>query len=158
MFRLRSSFLFLVLAAACLPQSSTTLVTSDIRRVGDKLACKCGSCNNTVATCQMLECHYSSPAREKIAKLQKAGLTDRAIIDDFVKERGIVALAQPPAEGFNMLGYIMPFVAIAIGAGAIGVYMKRYRAPRPVPELPAVDLKLHNRYNERIEKELAELD
>jgi cytochrome c-type biogenesis protein CcmH len=158
MFRLRNSVLLFALAAACLPQSSTTLVTSDIRRVGDKLACKCGSCNNTVATCQMLECHYSSPAREKIAELQKAGMSDTAIVDNFVKERGIVALAQPPAEGFNMIGYIMPFVAIAIGVGAIGVYMKRYRAPQPVPELPSVDLKLHNRYHERIEKELAELD
>ena len=71
--KLKSSVLLLALSAVCLPQSATTLVTPEIRRVGDKLACKCGACNNTVATCQMLECHYSLPAREKIAEMQKSG-------------------------------------------------------------------------------------
>ena len=62
-----------LLAAVCLPQTSTQLVTPEIRRVGDKLACKCGACNNTVATCPMLECHYSMPAREKIAANAEGG-------------------------------------------------------------------------------------
>ena len=45
--KFRNSFLLLVLAAVCLPQTATQLVTPEIRRVGDKLACKCGVCNNT---------------------------------------------------------------------------------------------------------------
>ena len=62
--------LVLALAAICLPQTATQYVTSEVRRAGDKLACKCGACNNTVGTCPMLECHYSLPAREKIAEMR----------------------------------------------------------------------------------------
>src|SRR5688572_15849415 len=101
----KSSVLLLALSAVCLPQSGTNLVTPDIRRVGDRLACKCGVCNNTVATCQMLQCHYSYPAREKIAEMQKAGMGDQSIVDAFVKERGIAALAAPPMQGFNVLAW-----------------------------------------------------
>ena len=61
----------LVLAGVCLPQTASQLVTPEIRRVGDKLACKCGSCNNTVATCSMLQCHYSLPARKRSARCRR---------------------------------------------------------------------------------------
>src|SRR3954454_17953320 len=113
--KFRNSFLLLVLAAVCLPQTATQLVTPAIRRVGDKLACKCGVCNNTVATCQMLECHYSLPARQKIAAAQQAGQSDETIVAGFVKELGISALSSPPAEGFNRLSYLMPFFGLIAG-------------------------------------------
>ncbi len=144
------------MAAACLPQSGTNLVTPEIRRVGDKLACKCGVCNNTVATCQMLQCHYTYPAREKIAEMQKAGMGDQSIVDAFVKERGIVALAAPPMQGFNMLGWAMPFVVIGIGLGAITLWMKRFRRPKVVAG--PVDPQAYERYRKRIDQETADLD
>ena len=152
----KSSVLLLLLTAVCLPQSATQYVTTDIRRVGDKLACKCGACNNTVATCQMLECHYSHPARETIGKMQKAGMGDQAIVDSFVQQHGLSALATPPTEGFHLLGWIMPFIVIGLGLGAIGVWMKRFRRPAAaaVVATPEVD----ERYRKRIDQELADLD
>jgi cytochrome c-type biogenesis protein CcmH len=152
----KSSVLLLVVSAVCLPQSGTNLVTPDIRRVGDKLACKCGACNNTVATCQMLECHYSHPARQKIGNMQKAGMNDQQIVDAFVKEQGIVALATPPMQGFNILAWTMPFIAIAIGLVAIAFWMKRFRTVRPV--LQPIDEVADERYRKRIEQEMADLD
>src|SRR3954451_6544928 len=154
--KFRNSFLFLVLAAVCLPQTATQLVTPEIRRVGDKLACKCGACNNTVATCQMLECHYSLPAREKTATLQKTGATDQAIVNTFVKESGLAALASPPAEGFNLLGWLMPFIAISFGLVAVAMWFRRMSRPRPaaVVAAPSIDRK----YQQRIDKELEELE
>ncbi|MBI3683199.1 MAG: cytochrome c-type biogenesis protein CcmH [Acidobacteria bacterium] len=153
----RPRALLLVLAAGlCLAQSSSDLLTPAIRRVGGTLACLCGSCKNTVATCQMLGCHYSSPARERIAKMQAAGMTDEAVIDDFVKREGKRALAVPPAEGFNLLSWVMPFVAIAIGLVAIYLYVKRYRKPAASP--PVVDNAALERYHEEIENDLAKLE
>jgi cytochrome c-type biogenesis protein CcmH len=152
----KSSILLLVVSAACLPQSGTGLVTPEIRRVGDKLACKCGACNNTVATCQMLECHYSHPAREKIGEMQKAGMGDQQIVDAFVKEQGIVALATPPMQGFHLLAWTMPFVAIGIGLAAIAFWMKRFRRPRPA--LQPAEAVLDEKYQKRIEREMEELD
>lgn len=146
----------LALAGICLPQTATQLVTPDIRRVGDKLACKCGACNNTVATCQMLECHYSLPAREKIGDMQKTGASDQTIVDTFVKESGIAALAAPPTEGFNLLGWLMPFIGLMFGLGAVILYFKRImkRRPAAVQELPEIDPS----YQQRIERELKELE
>jgi len=154
--KLKSSALLLIVAAVCLPQSGTDLVTPEIRRVGDKLACKCGVCNNTVATCQMLQCHYSHPAREKIAEMQKAGMGDQQIVDAFVKERGIVALAVPPLEGFHLLGWVMPFIVIAIGLGGIALWMKRFRKPKPA--IAVVEPQAFERYRKRIEQETADLE
>ena len=151
------ALLLFVLVGVCLPQTASQLVTPEIRRVGDKLACKCGSCNNTVATCQMIGCGYTTPAREKIAAMQKAGVSDQQIIDGFVKEMGLVALAVPPAEGFNLLGWLMPFIAIGFGLSAIAIYWKRFRKPveATAPQAaPVVDEK----YRKQIEAEMADLD
>ncbi len=65
----------------------------------------------------MLHCHYSSPAREKIAGMLAAGMSDDQIVDSFVKGAGPQALTVPPAEGFNILAWVMPFAAIALGLG-----------------------------------------
>jgi cytochrome c-type biogenesis protein CcmH len=148
--------LVLALAAICLPQTATQYVTSDVRRVGDKLASKCGACNNTVGTCPMLECHYSLPAREKIGEMQKAGASDQTIVDAFVKESGLSALASPPAEGFNLLGWVMPFVGLAFGLAMVTLWFKRFmrRKSASAPGLPDID----RRYQERMDKELEELE
>lgn len=154
--KLKTSLLLLTLTAVCVPQSATRVVTPEIRRVGDRLACKCGSCNNTVATCQMLECHYSLPAREKIATMQNTGASDDTIVKAFVEERGLAALAAPPTEGFNLLAWLMPFIALLCGLTFIAIYIKKFRrTPVPVTaETKAVD----DRYRKQIEQELADLD
>jgi cytochrome c-type biogenesis protein CcmH len=104
----------------------------------------------------MLQCHYSLPAREKIEQMQKAGASDQTIVDAFVKESGLSALASPPAEGFNLLGWIMPFIGIAFGLAAVGIWFKRFIRRRSVtsPELPEID----RRYQERMDRELEELE
>lgn len=104
----------------------------------------------------MLECHYSLPAREKIAQMQKAGASDQSIVDSFVKESGLSALASPPAEGFNLLGWVMPFIALALGLGAVAIWFKRFfrRKSATAPELPEID----RRYQERMDRELEELE
>jgi cytochrome c-type biogenesis protein CcmH len=156
MSRLRSSLLVLALAAISLGQTASQLVTPEIRRVGDKLACLCGACKNTVATCQMLQCHYSYPARQRIAEMQAKGMSDQAIIDVFVKENGTRALAVPPAEGFNLLGWVMPFLAIGAGLAAIYMFIQKYR--KPVPAAADSDPAVLDAYRERIESDLAKLD
>lgn len=155
--RRRLSKLALVLVAAlCLAQSSSELLSPAVRRVGERLACLCGSCKNTVATCQMLGCHYSAPARERIAKMLAAGFSDDAIVEDFVKREGKRALAAPPAEGFHLLSWLMPFVALGIGLWAIYLYIHRFR--KPAPPLVKADSALLERYQEDIERDLAKLD
>jgi cytochrome c-type biogenesis protein CcmH len=103
----------------------------------------------------MLECHYAGPARARIAKMLGEGLTDDQIVDTFVKEQGLRALVVPPAQGFNLLAWVMPFVAIALGLWLIWMFIRRFRKPAAVAEL---DPQLLDRYRERIEKDLSKLE
>jgi cytochrome c-type biogenesis protein CcmH len=128
-----------------------------MRRVGSKLACLCGGCKNTVADCQMLECHYSKPARERIAELQAAGRSDAEIIDEFIQKNGKQALAVPPAEGFNLLAWVMPFVAIAAGLCMIWLFIQRFRKPLAASHALA-DTATLSHYQAQIERDLKKLD
>jgi cytochrome c-type biogenesis protein CcmH len=148
--------LLVLVGGLCLAQSSSDLLTPAIRRVGSRLACLCGSCNNTVDTCSMLGCHYSSPAKERIAKMHAEGKTDDAIVDDFIRREGKRALAAPPAEGFHLLSWVMPFVALGLGLAAIFGYVKRHR--KPAPATSAVDTAVLDRYQAEMDKNLAKLE
>ena len=155
--RWQSSFLLLIVAAACLAQSASQLQSEAVRRVGSKLACLCGTCNNTVADCPMLECHFAKPARVRIATMQAAGKSDSEIIAQFVGEHGNQIFAVPPAEGFNLLAWVMPWVGIAVGLTMVWLFVRRFRKPATAAESSA-DAEALSRYQERIEKDLAKLD
>jgi cytochrome c-type biogenesis protein CcmH len=106
----------------------------------------------------MLECHYSLPARQKIAALQQQGQSDDAIVATFVKESGISALSSPPAEGFNRLGYLMPIFGVIAGLVAIFLFMKRSKHKAVPATMPQLDNELLARYRDRIDKDMAKLE
>src|SRR5208337_1570421 len=118
MSRWRSSFLVLLVTGISLAQTSDLLDPS-VRRVGEKLACLCGGCKNSVGSCPMLGCHYATPKREQIAKMLAEGRSDQQIVDAQMRQEGLQALVTPPIEGFNSLMWVMPFVMIGVGLLAI---------------------------------------
>lgn len=105
----------------------------------------------------MLECHYSKPARDKIAAMQAKGMSDEAIVQSFIQEQGLQALSSPPTTGFSGLAWIMPWVAIALGLGAIYLFVIRIRRV-PASTAPPIDPEVLQRYHDNIEKDLAKLD
>lgn len=149
----KALLLLAAVAALCLAQTASQM-TPQGRRVGDRLACLCGACKNTVTSCPMLGCHYASPARERIMKLLAAGMSEQGIVDEFVKEQGLQALAVPPAEGFNVLAWIMPFVAIGLGLMAIWLWIKKFH-PKRTDTVPDVPPEVLARYKDRIDQDLA---
>jgi cytochrome c-type biogenesis protein CcmH len=136
-------------------QTSSGIMTPDARRVAGKLACLCG-CKQTVAECTMLHCGYSFPVREKIMSMQRAGADDATIVDAIVAEKGREALAVPPTQGFFLLAWWMPYVAIAFGLLAIWMVIRRYR--RPAAAVPEIDPAVLEKYHDQIEKDLAKLE
>lgn len=156
--RLRNSLLAVCVAAICLAQNSSQLLTPEIQRVGMHLACLCGTCNNTVGDCPMLECHYSKPAREKIGAMEAAGNPDKAILDSFVQDQGLRALAAPPTSGFNWLAWLMPWAAVALGLMAIWLWIRRFSSKRAAATAPQIDPAVLARYKDNIEKDLEKFD
>jgi len=122
----------------------------DALRVGSRLACQCG-CSDTVATCSMLACGFSHPAKEKISQMLAAGTPDAAIIDDFVKTYGKGIYRGAP----NAFGWLIPYAILALGALLVTAFVRRARR-RPKPAL-VTDARLA-RYSDEIENELQNLD
>src|SRR5436305_1184370 len=104
MFSMRRVVFALILAAAAIAQTASEKPSLDTRRVGARLACQCG-CKDSVATCSMLECHFSKPAKEKIAQMQSVGMSDTQIIQAFVRDYGQGIYLAPP----NAWGWIVPY-------------------------------------------------
>ena len=155
--RFKSSLLILLVAVAALAQQPTPLVDPEVRRIGEQLRCMCPSnCSYTVTSCNMLSCSGAEYSRAKLKDLVDRGLDEQAIKAEFVKEFGTVVLNSPPSEGFTLLGWVMPFVAIAIGLLVIWWFLRRYLGQRA--PIPIVDAAVLDRYKDRIEKDLAKID
>ena len=155
--RLKSSLLVLALAALCLAQSTTPLANPRVRRLGDQLMCLCG-CGATVTSCNMLGCQHSKPAREKLLAMVNAGESDSAILASFVQESGLEILAKPPAQGFNLLGYVVPFVGVALGLAFVWFVIKRFRKPVALAAGPELDDAAFAGYKAQIDRDLEKLD
>jgi cytochrome c-type biogenesis protein CcmH/NrfF len=153
----RAAVLVVALTAASLAQTSSGILTPEVKRVGMKLACLCGGCNNTVGNCPMIGCHYGSPSRDKIEAMQKTGADDKTIVDAFVAQDGLKALAAPPAEGFSLMGWLMPYIAVGFGLIAVILVLKRFRKPMPAGT-PVVSNAVLDRYRDQIEKDSAKLE
>jgi cytochrome c-type biogenesis protein CcmH/NrfF len=149
----RNSFAILMMAGMCLAQTGD-MVPPEVRRVGAQLACLCGSCKKTVATCEMVGCHYSAPARQRLSAMHKEGKSDDEIVADFVKREGKKALAEPPAEGFGLAAYLAtPLVALA-GVGFVAWFLRRSRK-KAVAELDEAAVE---KYQQAAERDFSRFD
>ncbi len=84
--------------------------------------------------------------RERIA----AGATEQQIKDELVEQFGPAVLAEPAKEGFDLLAWMLPLAAVAIGAAGVGVLAWRWSRPRePVVEEP-LDPELERRLDEEL--------
>jgi cytochrome c-type biogenesis protein CcmH len=87
-----------------------------------------------------------------------SGMSDAAILDNFVKQYGTQILEKPPAQGFNLLGYLMPFIVILMGLAFVWWLIQHFRKPLSLAEGPQIDAAVLERYQERIERDLEKLD
>lgn len=159
MSRFRISLLALVAAVAVSlsgdAQTAAEKPSNDVRRVGARLQCQCG-CKDSVSTCSMLECSFSKPAKEKIAKMQAASMSDDQIVQAFIRENGAGIYLAPPSA----FGWIIPYASIGVGLLVIWAFLKKYRKPKPLTEIGPMELDdpALEKYKDQIEKDLAKLE
>jgi len=140
-------------------QQANPLTDPEVRRIGEKLRCMCGGCNYTLGSCNMMSCSGAEYGRAKLKALVDEGLTEDQILAAFVDEFGPQVLTNPPAEGFNLVGWLMPFVALVFGMVILAWFVKRYTGEKTPAAAPIpVDDAVLERYQAQIEKDLANMD
>jgi cytochrome c-type biogenesis protein CcmH len=106
---------------------------------------------------QPVSVHYSPAAdeiRTEIRRMLRSGLTRQEILDTYVVEYGDQILAKPPAEGFNLLAYLLPLAFLVLG-GFVAVYVFKRLSPRKtVKKEIRRPAKLESDDEERLEREL----
>jgi cytochrome c-type biogenesis protein CcmH len=153
--RFRVSLLATLVALAAMSQTASEKPSSDVRRVAAHLQCQCG-CKDSVASCSMLECSFSKPAKEKIARMLSVGMSDDQIIQAFVRENGPGIYLAPPSA----FGWVVPYAAVGFGLIVIWLFLRKYRRPRPMAEVGPLELDdpALAKYKDQIEKDLADLE
>lgn len=109
--------------------------------IEQSLKCNCG-CGLDVHSCQFqMQCGTSPVWSQRIRRELEAGKDVEAIQAGFVAEFGATVLMSPPAEGFNLVGYLLPAFAILSAGMLVGLVIRggagRGAVLEPVQELSA---------------------
>jgi len=130
-----------------------------LQAVSEGLTCQCG-CGLTIANCAHPNCGFAVPLRREIQGLIDKGMSRDQILMYMRRKYGEKILSAPTTEGFNILAWVMPFVAIAAGGGLIVLAMGRWRGAPPEsregsePQAEQFDPALRRRLEEEMRNRL----
>jgi hypothetical protein len=153
--RFRNSLFALALTgAACFAQSAEQLESPAVNRVASKLLCPCGCKTNMTCRMDPYPCQTCWENKKKILKMQSAGLSDQAILEQFQQVMGPEVVAIHP----GVLGSISFYAAAGLGLILVVTVIRKY-SHKPAPATPgAADKQVLARYQEEIEKEVDRLE
>jgi cytochrome c-type biogenesis protein CcmH len=95
-------------------------------KLGHKMMCRCG-CNQILLECNHVGCSYSDSMREELIAGLNRGDSDDLILQAFVQKYGTTVLAAPTTSGFNVVAWIMPFVALTVGLMLVAVVVRVWK-------------------------------
>jgi cytochrome c-type biogenesis protein CcmH len=111
-------------------------------KLGHNLMCACG-CRQVLLECNHVGCSYSDRMRDELSTALTRGDSDDLVLQAFVQKYGPTVLAAPPATGFNLVAWVMPFAVFfaAMGFAVLVVLRWKQRAPAsaPAPDSPELD-------------------
>jgi cytochrome c-type biogenesis protein CcmH len=115
----------------------------------------CPTCKTTL---DQSNAPVANRIRQFISARIAAGDTESQIKAKLVAQFGPAILAEPSKHGFNLLAWVLPFVAIGVGAAVLGWLVWRWsRGRRGAPASaggPPIDPEL----DRRVDEELARFD
>ena len=116
------------------PGAGASMSNDERDALEHRIRCQCG-CTLDVFTCRTTDfsCQVSPAMHRDIMSLVAGGYGADEILKAFTNVYGDRALMSPPKVGFNVLGYIVPSIAVAVGAVVLAVVIKRWNrgAARP---------------------------
>lgn len=151
---IKSAQAILLAIAVCFSMGASTDSGARMNVLSHRLMCQCG-CAQLLGECD----HVGCPSRDKeLGELSvdiAAGLTDKQIMDDFVAKYGMIVLAAPPTQGFNLVAWIAPFAVFAAALLGTILLIRHWgglRGFKPQPANPADLAALDPAERERREK------
>ncbi len=117
-------------ALAAAPRASLTQLESQLM---------CVACHESLAVAQSPEAFSE---RQYIRDLIAQGETAAEIKRNMVAQYGTAVLAVPPAQGFNLVVYVLPPVLVGVGILVLALTIPRWRrrARGAAPDTPAAPL------------------
>lgn len=99
-------------------------------RLGQQLICTCG-CGQSALTCNHLGCPVVTKMQAEIHQRAASADSDELVLESFVQEYGTQVLANPTTKGFNLVAWVMPWVALGLGLALVLYFVKRWRQRQP---------------------------
>lgn len=137
----------LLVMLVALPATALGLTVNDVAR-----EVRCPTCNTPL---EVSNAPVAQDMKAYIAERIDAGWSKQRIIDGLVDEFGEGVLATPPKSGFDLVAWIVPALAVALGLAAIPVIARAWSRPAREPEAP--DVEPTPEESARIEEELRRL-
>lgn len=121
--------------------------------LGHKLMCMCG-CNQVLLECNHVNCSYSDRMRAELQQYLETGDNDDLILQAFVQKYGNTVLSAPPASGFNLVAWVVPFLVLALATFFAAIVVKKWSAGAPAPAAAYSGYSAElDRYREQARKE-----
>ena len=117
--------ILLVMLTMLWPRAMRSAVVDDL---GAQLLCQCGHCGYLLGNCGMHGCSSRAEMTQDIEQSLAEGKNENEIVQNFMIKYGVKVLATPPAEGFNLLVWILPILAGGLGlivAGRVVFALKK---------------------------------
>ncbi len=149
--------LWLIASPPATAQAPDPAIEEEMYSIADKLNCPICQ-GQRLSECPIQICEEM---RAEIVDQLQEGQSEEQIIQSFIDRYGIQVLNEPPAEGFNVLAWVMPFVGLAVVLAVGGWALRQWSRRRPAeavqqqaePRQPAEDMP--EEYVRRLEEDLA---
>jgi cytochrome c-type biogenesis protein CcmH len=150
------------------PDANATLAGSTskdprFQRVGNQLMCTCG-CNEGLLVCNHVDCATSLQMRKQLVQELARTPSDNAVLAAFSQAYGAVVIAVPAKSGFDLLAWVMPWVAAAIGLLLVLLVVRYWSRRESAPAAagaqasPELTRQALSAVHSEIERELKELE
>ena len=129
---------------------------AELLKITGNIVCTCGCPPTLVRACS---CARAEEMTAEVRGLMSEGKTGEEIYAHYIAQFGAVVLAAPRAQGFNLLGWIFPFlVALSGGAIVAAVYhsLKKKAAPGAAPSHPDLEPAATEKYRAMLAREMSE--
>ncbi len=126
--------------------------------LGHRLMCMCG-CNQVLLECNHVGCQYSDRMRGELVEALQRGDNDSLALQSFVQKYGTTVLLAPSTTGFGRIAWIMPYLALFLGVGAVVLIVRGWNS-RPLAGAASSSKGVSHRldpYRDQVRKDTEEL-